>query len=363
MQHKEKTYQIKLTSQEQQKRERYLAATIITCIAAAMVFGALHVVKLGANRMADMKDRATYDLADMKDHIRAAGEDIERHRHHESQKQATRTYAWNEVEALLTPEQWADISTEVSIPAGPFLMGTDSERADKFNRPQHEVVLPEYQIDKYPVTYAEYARFVVMTKHRPPLDWTEGTIPDGKTLYPVTMVAWNDAVDYCAWAGKRLPTEAEWEKAARGTDGRRWPWGNTMDASRLNTYYHVGSSTQVMKYKAGVSPYGVYDLAGNVSEWTASDFTPYQGSTEDSDVFQPKKMQATSAADRGMKVADLVAVDGVYKVRRGGSWKSDPFSTSAYHRNFSLPYYASDFFGFRCARNAPATADPQMITK
>ena len=157
---KEQKYQTKLTPAEQQKRERYLAATVITCIAVAMVFGAMHVVKLGANRMSDMRDRATYDLADMKDHIRAAGEDIERHRRHETQKQATKIYEWNELEALLTAEQWADLTAEVTIPAGPFLMGTDSERADKFNRPQHKVTLPEYKIDKYLVTHAEFARFV-----------------------------------------------------------------------------------------------------------------------------------------------------------------------------------------------------------
>ena len=131
-----------------------------------------------------------------------------------------------------------------------------------------------------------------------------------------------------------------------------------MDANNLNTYYHIGSSTEVMKYKAGVSPYGVFDMAGNVSQWTASDFRPYKGSDAPVDVFQPKKVQATTAEDRGLKVADLVAVDGVYKVRRGGSWKSDPFSTSSYHRNFSFPYYASDFFGFRCASNASAPMVP-----
>lgn len=355
-------YQTNLSPDEQKKRERYLAATIISCIAVAMVFGALHVVKLGANRMADMRDRATYDLADMKDHIRAAGEDIERHRRHEEQKQASITYAWNEVEALLTREQWLDLETVISIPKGPFLMGTNSERADKYNRPQHEVVLPEYQIDKYPVTHAEYAKFVVQSKHRPPLDWTKGIIPDGKTLYPVTMVTWYDAADYCAWKEKRLPTEAEWEKAARGTDGRRWPWGSVMDAGKLNTYYHVGSSNDVTTYKNGVSPYGVYDMAGNVSEWTSSDFRPYKGSSEKADVFQPKKVRATTAEDRGLKVADLVAVDGVYKVRRGGSWKSDPFSTSSYHRNFSFPYYASDFFGFRCASDAPLSTVTKRVT-
>ena len=342
-------YQSNLSESERKKRKQYLAATTITCIAAAMVFGVLHVVKLGSNRMADMRDRATYDLAEMKDHIRAAGEDIARHRDHETKQKADKVYQWKELEALLSPEQWQELSTMVSIPAGEFLMGTDSERSDKFNQPQHKVNLPEYKIDKYLVTHAEFAKFVAATQHRPPLDWADGKIPDGKTLYPVTMVTWYDAVDYCEWKEQRLPTEAEWEKAARGTDGRRWPWGNQMDASRLNTYYNMGSTTVVTHYENGVSPYGVFDMAGNVSEWTASDFKPYKGSSASLDTFQPKKVRAQTAEDRGLKVAGLVPVEGVYKVRRGGSWKSDPFSTSSYHRNFSMPYYASDFFGFRCA--------------
>lgn len=342
-------YQSNISPQEREKRKRFLHATIITCIAAAMVFGVLHVVKLGSNRMDDMRDRATYDLSEMKDHIRAAGEDITRHREHEMKKSVERTYAWNELEALLTEEQWRDLGDTVLIPGGPFLMGTNSERSDKYNQPEHSVVLPAYRIDKYPVTHAEYAKFVVSTKHRPPLDWVDGTIPDEKYLYPVTMVTWYDARDYCAWEGKRLPTEAEWEKAARGTDARRWPWGNQMDPEKLNTYYHVGSSTVVTNYKNGISPYGVYDMAGNVSEWTASDFVPYKGSRASMDAFRPKKLEAMTEADKNMNVADLVKTEGVYKVRRGGSWKSDPFSTSSYHRNFSMPFYASDFFGFRCA--------------
>ena len=347
--------QSRLTPKERRKRQQYLSATIITCIAVAMVFGTLHVVKLGANRMDDMKARATYDLTEMKDHLRAAGEDITRHQAHEEQQKAAKTYAWNELDSLLSAEQWQQLAEMVEIPAGEFLMGTDSERSDKHNRPQHKVYLDKFYIDKYLVTNAEYARFVVATKHRAPLDWVDGTIPDEKYFHPVTMVTWYDAQDYCGWEGKRLPTEAEWEKAARGMDGRRWPWGNSMDAGKLNTYYHVGSTTEVMTYKNGISPYGVYDMAGNVSEWTGSDFAPYEGSDAPADVFQPKKVMATSGADEAMKVGDLVAVEGVFKVRRGGSWKSDPFSTSTYHRNFSMPYYASDFFGFRCATERSET--------
>ena len=344
-------YSSKLSPQERRNRQRYFAATVISCIAVVMVVSIYHVVDLGANRMEDMKNRATYDLAEMKDHIRAAGEDIIRHQEHEKQEQADKYYALTELENLLLSAQWHELDEVITIPAGSFRMGTDSPRSDSQNRPEHRVELTSYKIDKYPVTQAEYARFVTATKHRPPLDWEKGVIPDEKHMYPVTMVTWYDASDYCAWEGKRLPTEAEWEKAARGDDGRRWPWGNSMDADKLNTYYHVGSSTEVTHYKNGVSPYGVFDMAGNVSEWTASDFAPYEGSDAAKDIFQPKKVQATSAADRSMKVADLVPVDGVFKVRRGGSWKSDPFSTSVFHRNFSMPYYASDFFGFRCVQD------------
>jgi iron(II)-dependent oxidoreductase len=100
-------------------------------------------------------------------------------------------------------------------------------------------------------------------------------------------------------------------------------------------------------------------LAGNVSEWTSSDFVPYKGTSATKDTFDVKKLQAANADDRNMKVADLVKSEGIYKVRRGGSWKSDPFSTSTYHRNFSMPYYASDFFGFRCVSDEKSTGVTQ----
>jgi iron(II)-dependent oxidoreductase len=269
------------------------------------------------------------------------------------QEKADKTYALSEVKIMLAESQWQEIDTMVEIPSGEFTMGTNYERADVQDQPEHSVQLPAYYIDKYPVTNAQYARFVVNSKHRPPLDWENGKIPDGKILHPVTMVSWYDAKAYCEANEKRLPTEAEWEKAARGVQGNRWPWGNKMDPSRVNTYYNVGSTTEVTKYTGGVSPYGVFDLAGNVSEWTASDFNPYAGSGAPSGLFQPKQVKAQTPKDRAMKVADLVPVKGVaYKVRRGGSWKSDPFATSAYHRNYSLPHYASDFFGFRCVKDA-----------
>ena len=159
-------YQSNITPHERDKRKRFLHATIITCIAAAMVFGVMHVVKLGSNRMDDMRDRATYDLSEMKDHIRAAGEDITRHREHEMKKRVERTYAWNELETLLTVEQWNELNETVLIPEGTFKMGTDSERSDKYNQPEHPVDLPAYQIDKYPVTHAEYAKLMALFQMR-----------------------------------------------------------------------------------------------------------------------------------------------------------------------------------------------------
>lgn len=338
-----------LSDAERLKRKRYLTATLITCVALAMIGGSIHVVQLGANRLAEMRGKATYDLKEERSRIRAAGEEAVR-RAGEA-RVVIGLYTPEEVEALLTPAQWEEINTVIEIPAGPFIMGTGSERADDQNRPEHSVTLPAYRIDKYPVTNAQYARFVAATGYPPPENWTEGKIPRGRELHPVTMVSWQNARRYAQWAGKRLPTEAEWEKAARGTDGRRWPWGNVMDANRLNTYYNTGSTTEVTRYPQGASPYGVMDMAGNVSQWTADDFLPYEGSSAPAELFKAKRGVAASTEDRSLKVVDLAFTGERYKVMRGGSWKSDPFSTSSYHRNYSLPHYASDFFGFRCVQD------------
>lgn len=331
------------------RRKRYLAATIITCVALAMVGGSLHIVQLGAKRMEEMRSKASYDLGEMRTRIRAAGEELHRHRIHEGREVFTETYTVEEAQALLTPEQWAELDTMIGIPAGEFIMGTNRPRSAVQDQPEHRITLPAFRIDKYPVTNAQYARFVAQSGHRPPLNWAQGKIRSGTELHPVTMVSWHDAVAYARWAGKRLPTEAEWEKAARGTDGRRWPWGDLMDAARLNTYYNVSRTSDVTQYVAGASVYGVMDMSGNVSEWVSDNFRPYPGSDAPPEYFQGRIAVSTTPLDETMQVVDLVPVDGSYKVLRGGSWKSDPFSTAAYHRNYSWPHYASDFFGFRTA--------------
>ena len=161
----------------------------------------------------------------------------------------------------------------VRVPAGEFLMGstnTDSD-ADAVEEPQHKLSLDEYLIGQYDVTNIQYAAFVQATRRV----WSK---PVGKDDYPVVNIRWSEAVAFCDWAsqvtGRRvqLPSEAQWEKAARGTDGRKYPWGNEVpDASRLNYNNNVIATTPVGQYSPqGDSPYGAADMAGNVYQWTSS---------------------------------------------------------------------------------------------
>ena len=329
-----------ITKKERQRRKRFAMAIFLTCIAAAMIGGSLHVIDLGAMRMDEMRGKAGYNIAEMHDHIRAAGEDISIQAKHEADA-ATSAYTEGEVVSLLNAETWQELDSMVAIPAGSFEMGTNRVRSNKEDGPAHQVNVPAFWIDKYPVTQAQYAKFVVAETYRAPLNWGDGLIPSGLQEHPVTLISWYNARDYCAWAGKRLPQEAEWEKAARGTDARRWPWGNKMDVSRLNTYYKLGGTTAVRAYPNGASAYGVMDMAGNVSEWMFDLFTPYSDVIDKTFDFSPELDQFT---DQGSENIERLT----NRVMRGGSWKSDPFSTESYHRNYSLPNMASDFYGFRC---------------
>jgi formylglycine-generating enzyme required for sulfatase activity len=133
--------------------------------------------------------------------------------------------------------------------------------------------LKGFYIDRFPVTNSEYRRFVKDTKHAEPKDWTVYGYQEEKEDHPVVFVSFSDASGFCKWAGKRLPIETEWEKAARGADGRTYPWGSTFDASRANTSIPgIVGTTSVRRYDRGQSPYGAWDMAGNVWEWTATDY-------------------------------------------------------------------------------------------
>ena len=174
----------------------------------------------------------------------------------------------------------------VWIPAGPFLMGSDTgvdSDARDIEQPQHILYLPDYYIARTPVTNAQYLACVQATDCQPPEHWKSKTPPKGEEDHPVTWISWHEAVDYCEWLAEvtrrpyRLPSEAEWEKAARGTDGRLYPWGNEWDAERCNTLETGGEgTTPVGAYGGrGDSPYGCTDMAGNVWEWTGSLYGTY----------------------------------------------------------------------------------------
>ncbi len=224
------------------------------------------------------------------------------------------------------------------IPAGAFIMGSDDRLPDE--GPQHRVQLNSYDIDKYEVTNLQYKKFNDATNRRSPTHWRNRTFPRSKADHPVTNVSWYDAQAYCQWAGKRLPTDAEWEKAARGIDGRTYPWGNEFDISRANTPLRwsaigkPGDTTPAGAFKGGISPYGVYDMSGNVWEWTASWYLSYPGNTHASESYGER-----------------------YKTLKGGSWFDCSFyrcgiSAPVFNRSFFAKKVKNDSFGFRCARNA-----------
>jgi formylglycine-generating enzyme required for sulfatase activity len=226
----------------------------------------------------------------------------------------------------------------ILIPAGEFTMGTNSRLPDE--GPEHKVTLPAFYIDKYEVTNLQYKKFNDATNRKSPSHFKNRTYPDGKADHPVTFVSWHDAKAYCAWAGKRLPTDEEWEKAARGTDGRNFPWGDVFGDDKANTpvrweaLEQAGDTTPVGAFPAGVSPYGLYDMSGNVWEWTASWYKAYPGNTHPTENYGEK-----------------------YKVLKGGSWWDCSFykcgiSAPSFNRAFFLPGTRNKSFGFRCAKEA-----------
>ncbi|MFQ5588159.1 MAG: formylglycine-generating enzyme family protein, partial [Nitrospiria bacterium] len=164
----------------------------------------------------------------------------------------------------------------ILIPAGEFIMGEDFTK--KSLGPRHRVYLDDYYMDQYHVSNFYYQTFVNETRRKPPPNWRGGRFPRGKGNHPVSFVSWFDADAYCRWVGKRLPTEAEWEKAARGTDGRMFPWGKKHQKKYANVYQEgINDTSPVNAYPKGKSPYGLYDMAGNLFQWTSDWFLPYPG--------------------------------------------------------------------------------------
>ncbi len=203
--------------------------------------------------------------------------------------------------------------------------------------PVHLVTLDAFWIDKFEVTNAMYALCVKAGKCSAPSQKSLGKNPSyyGNSKfdnYPVIYVSWDNANVYCKWANRQLPTEAQWEKAARGIDRRIYPWGDVApDKSKLNYNYNVGdtNTTEVGKYLSGASAYGAMDMAGNVWEWVNDWFDRYRISPS------PNPTGPTSGKER---------------VLRGGSWKDEDINlVRASFRNFSVPSNADENIGFRCA--------------
>jgi formylglycine-generating enzyme required for sulfatase activity len=256
----------------------------------------------------------------------------------------------------------------VPVPAGPFLMGSDrakdpQAREDEF--PQHTVALPDYRIGKYPVTVGEYRAFVEAGGYRErrwwsgagwewraqenraqPLLW-DYELWTGDELLPVIGITWFEADAYCRWLAEvtkrpyRLPTEAEWEKAARGTDGRIYPWGNARRGGVCNSFEVGTGHTRPVDAcsPAGDSPYGAADMSGNVWEWTSTIYRDYPYDPRDG-------RESNKDADAG-------------RVLRGGAWDNPLDHARAAYRDSCTPNHGSVSVGFRvaCAPPLPGLSD------
>jgi formylglycine-generating enzyme required for sulfatase activity len=248
-----------------------------------------------------------------------------------------------------TPTLFSEPQT-IRIPAGEFLMGSTQEQIifgshnddfTPFEQPQHEVELPEYLIGKYPITNREYQIFIKLTNSEAPRDWNGDQYPPEKGDHPVVNVSWKDAVAYCKWlsqaTGKiyRLPTEAEWEKAARGIDGRIWPWGNKFDSSKANTKEaNIGRTSSVGQYSPqGDSPYSCADMVGNVWEWCNDCFSKDEYKSRFKTVVDnPQGPEETG-----------------YRVVRGGSFYRTYGEARCAIRNGNRPEEPGEAKGFRIA--------------
>jgi formylglycine-generating enzyme len=246
----------------------------------------------------------------------------------------------------------------VLIPAGEFQMGSPGgglfgmgAEGEADEHPQHAVYLDAFYIGKLKITNSQYQTFIKATGHRAPTNccdpakfdiWRGGIPFEGTADLPVINVDWHDAFSYCAWAGGRLPTEAEWEKAARGTDGRIYPWGNQAATRSLANFslqeisYWDGplSLTRVNQYDSGQSPYGVFDMAGNVWDWVQDWYS--ENYYQDSPSRNP-----------------MGPAKGTAKVIRGGSWRNTPDMLRSANRNKHHPSERRVYVGFRCAQDAP----------
>ena len=280
-------------------------------------------------------------------------------------------------ERLIKGQDGADM---VLVPAGAFWMGSqpediqlrvddckksvkpeNREKCDEWFRdegPQRQVFLDAFYMDRYEVTNALFERFTAANAYRTTAEaegwgwvfaaatgkWDKvkgatwrnpsGSGSPAPATHPVVQVSWNDADAYCKWAGKRLPTEAQWEKAARGVDGRRYPWGEDWDTARANGDMSVKGTRPVGGYPSGASPYDIHDMAGNVFEWVADWY--------DASYYQ-----------KGQDRNPPGPASGQQRVLRGGGWHSRPIAIRSTSRGTGVQDFRYNYTGFRCARALP----------
>ena len=243
---------------------------------------------------------------------------------------ATRVPAQNEAR----PDPIPPVQDMVLIPSGEFAMGSNIDdvhgSADVDEFPQRAIWVDDFYIDAHEVTNAQYKVFIDSMKVEAPPKWVDGNYGIGEDGLPVISITWDEAAAYAKFVGKRLPTEAEWEKAARGTDGRQYPWGNAFDRTRANNGDHL---VPIMSYPLGVSPYGIYDMAGNAAEWVDAPYEPYPRGKEVLPRDIPERRDVYKA-DR--------------RVYRGGSWNTFPKFLRCANRESTSPNKRWVYIGFRC---------------
>jgi formylglycine-generating enzyme required for sulfatase activity len=285
-------------------------------------------------------------------------------------------------------EPAGDVGVEgmVLVPAGTFLLGSTKAdaSAESDEMPQRVVDLPAFYIDQFEVSNIEYKRFVDATGYRPPPHWKDGTYEEGADWYPVMEVSFWEATAYARWAKKRLPTEAEWEKAARGTDGRRYPWGDDFQEDKSNV---TRAYAPINAHLGGASPYGAVNMSGNVAEWTSSVYEPYPelvpvlpsdfGGVDSTHVASRPKLEPVPAKlpPRGAKKPPPAGADSTANIRdddprlqffsvaelsdtrprvyRGGSVNGYASFARCANREHAAPGARWYNIGFRCAKDAP----------
>ncbi|TKB66368.1 MAG: formylglycine-generating enzyme family protein [Nitrospira sp.] len=272
---------------------------------------------------------------------------------------------WTDAGKQLATERvvnWKSKGEMVLIPAGEFIMGSDKKTdrlAYRSEIPQRRVYLDAFEIGKYEVTALEYLKFILATNRPPQLDWRYdgGNFQESMAHHPIMHVTWSDADAYCKWADQRLPTEAEWEKAARGMDGRLFPWGHEYAGPTRANFGRTGLSGPVRdrperlllyppiisvdKYENAVSPHGLYQTIGNVAEWVSDWY--------DQDYYK-------SAPDRNPQGPET----GTQKAFRGGGWMDSTTTMRVAMRNGTDPNTKINWLGFRCAKSV---TDDQLSGK